>query len=83
MLSWDKRCGSLQPLTQGAFVGGTHLVAPSGGSRLLRSRSKSLTLCCPVDFARAAQKIDRPINAAQLIDETLLDELMREGEILK
>jgi NitT/TauT family transport system substrate-binding protein len=36
-----------------------------------------------VDFARAAQKIDRPINAAQLIDETLLDELMREGEISK
>ena len=36
-----------------------------------------------VDFARAAQKIERPINAAQLIDETLLDELMREGEILK
>jgi NitT/TauT family transport system substrate-binding protein len=36
-----------------------------------------------VDFARAAQKIDRPINAAQLIDETLLDELMREGGISK
>jgi NitT/TauT family transport system substrate-binding protein len=36
-----------------------------------------------VDFARAAQKIDRPINADQLIDETLLDELMREGEIPK
>ena len=36
-----------------------------------------------VDFARAAQKIERPINAAQLIDETLLDELMREGEISK
>ena len=34
-----------------------------------------------VDFARAAQKIDRPISAAQLIDETLLDELIREGEI--
>jgi hypothetical protein len=32
-----------------------------------------------VDFARAAQKIDRPINAAQLVDETLLDELLREG----
>lgn len=30
-----------------------------------------------VDFARAVQKLDRPINAAQLIDETLLDELMR------
>jgi NitT/TauT family transport system substrate-binding protein len=36
-----------------------------------------------VDLARAAQKIERPINAAQLIDETLLDELMREGEIAK
>lgn len=36
-----------------------------------------------VDFARAAQKIERSINATQLIDETLLDELMREGEILK
>jgi NitT/TauT family transport system substrate-binding protein len=36
-----------------------------------------------VDFARAAQKIDRPINADQMIDETLLDELMREGEIPK
>ena len=36
-----------------------------------------------VDFARAAQKIDRPINAAQLIDETLLDEVVREGGITK
>jgi hypothetical protein len=36
-----------------------------------------------VDIARAAQKIDRPINAAQLIDETLLDELMGEGGISK
>jgi hypothetical protein len=36
-----------------------------------------------VDFARAAQKMDRPINAAQLIDETLLDEVMREGGISK
>jgi NitT/TauT family transport system substrate-binding protein len=33
-----------------------------------------------VDFARAAQKIERPINAAQFIDETILDELIREGE---
>ncbi|MGH8598300.1 MAG: ABC transporter substrate-binding protein, partial [Gammaproteobacteria bacterium] len=32
-----------------------------------------------IDFARAAQKIERPINAAQLIDETTLDELIREG----
>ena len=36
-----------------------------------------------VDFARAAQKIERPINAAQLIDETLLDEVIREGGIAK
>jgi hypothetical protein len=36
-----------------------------------------------VDFARAGQKIDRPVSAAQLIDETLLDELIREGEISK
>jgi NitT/TauT family transport system substrate-binding protein len=36
-----------------------------------------------VDFARVAQKIERPINAAQLIDETLLDELTREGEASK
>jgi hypothetical protein len=32
-----------------------------------------------VDFARAAQKIDRPINAAQLVDETVLEELLRQG----
>jgi NitT/TauT family transport system substrate-binding protein len=32
-----------------------------------------------VDFARAAQKVDRPISAAQLIDESLLDEVIREG----
>ena len=32
-----------------------------------------------VDYARAAQKIDRPIHAAQMIDETLLDEMIREG----
>jgi len=36
-----------------------------------------------VDFARAAQKIDRPVNAAQFVDESLLDELMREGENFK
>ena len=32
-----------------------------------------------VDFARTAQKVDKPINAAQFIDESLLDELLREG----
>ena len=34
-----------------------------------------------IDFARAAQKIERPIGATQLIDETILDELNREGGI--
>lgn len=32
-----------------------------------------------VDFARAAQKIERPISAAQFVDETILDEIIREG----
>ena len=36
-----------------------------------------------VDYARAAQKIDRPIHAAQMIDETLLDEMMREGGVAR
>lgn len=36
-----------------------------------------------VDFARAAQKLDRPINAAQFIDETILDEIIREGAIAR
>ncbi len=34
-----------------------------------------------IDFARTAQKIERPMSAAQLIDETILDELIREGGI--
>jgi NitT/TauT family transport system substrate-binding protein len=34
-----------------------------------------------IDFARAAQKVDRPIQASQFIDETLLDEVLREGVI--
>lgn len=34
-----------------------------------------------LDFARAAQKIERPINAAQLVDDRLLDELVRETVI--
>jgi NitT/TauT family transport system substrate-binding protein len=34
-----------------------------------------------IDFARAAQKVDRPISASQFIDETLLDEVLREGVI--
>jgi NitT/TauT family transport system substrate-binding protein len=32
-----------------------------------------------VDFARAGQKIDRPVSAAQMIDETILDEIIKEG----
>src|SRR5512147_817700 len=32
-----------------------------------------------VDFARAGQKIDRPVNAAPFIDETILEEIIREG----
>jgi len=52
------------------------LLSPDG-----RNRAAGYQLL--VDFARAAQKIDRPINAAQFIDESLLDELMREGEVLK
>ena len=32
-----------------------------------------------IDFARAAQKVDKPIHATQFIDETLLDEVLREG----
>ena len=35
------------------------------------------------DFARAAQKIDRPISAAQFVDETILDEIIREGSIAR
>jgi hypothetical protein len=34
-----------------------------------------------LDFARAAQKIERPINAAQLVDDRLLDEVVRETGI--
>jgi len=32
-----------------------------------------------IDAARATQKVDKPISASQFIDETLLDELLREG----
>lgn len=48
------------------------LLSPDG-----RNRVEGYQLL--VDFARAAQKIDRPISAAQFIDETLLDEVNREG----
>ncbi len=33
-----------------------------------------------IDFARAAQKIENAMGAGQLIDETILDELHREGD---
>ena len=36
-----------------------------------------------IDFARAAQKVDKPISAAQFIDESLLDEVLREGVPLR
>lgn len=36
-----------------------------------------------IDFARAAQKIDRPISAAQFVDETILDDIIREGGIAR
>ncbi|HEX9453277.1 MAG TPA: hypothetical protein VGA27_02930, partial [Candidatus Binatia bacterium] len=36
-----------------------------------------------VDFARAGQKLDRAINAAQFVDETILDEIIREGSIAR
>ena len=36
-----------------------------------------------VDFARTAQKIDRPISAAQFVDETILDEMIREGGVAR
>ena len=31
-----------------------------------------------VDIARAAQKVDRQISAPQLVDETLLEQVLRE-----
>jgi hypothetical protein len=34
-----------------------------------------------IDFARAAQKVERPIPAAPLVDERLLDEVLRETGI--
>jgi NitT/TauT family transport system substrate-binding protein len=48
------------------------LLSPDG-----RNRVEGYQLL--VDFARAAQKIDRPISAAPFIDETILDEIIREG----
>jgi len=50
------------------------LLSPDG-----RNRVEGYQLL--VDFARAGQKIDRPISAAQFIDETILDEIIREGSI--
>ncbi len=48
------------------------LLSPEGGLRL-----DAFQLM--VDFARAAQKVDRPISASQLVDGTLLEEVSREG----
>ena len=36
-----------------------------------------------IDMARTTQKVERPIAAAQLIDETILDELIREGAVVR
>jgi NitT/TauT family transport system substrate-binding protein len=36
-----------------------------------------------LDFALAAQKVDRTVNASQLVDATLLDEVLREGSGLR
>jgi NitT/TauT family transport system substrate-binding protein len=36
-----------------------------------------------IDFARASQKMEKPINAAQFVDESILEELLREGPIGK
>jgi len=36
-----------------------------------------------IDFARAAQKMEKPINAAQFVDESILEDLLREGPIGK
>jgi len=52
------------------------LLSPDG-----RNRAEGYQLL--VDFARAAQKLDRPINAAQFIDETILDEIIREGSVAR
>lgn len=50
------------------------LLSPDG-----RNRVEGYQLL--TDFARAAQKLDRPINAAQFIDETILEEIIREGGV--
>ena len=52
------------------------LLSPDG-----KNRAEAYQLL--VDFARAAQKLDRPINAAQFIDETILDEIIREGSVAR
>jgi NitT/TauT family transport system substrate-binding protein len=50
------------------------LLSPDG-----RNRIEGCQLL--IDLARAAQKVERPIAAAQLIDETLLREVAREGAL--
>ena len=34
-----------------------------------------------IDMARAAQKVDRPLSAAELVDSSLLEEVLREGTL--
>ena len=48
------------------------LLSPEG-----RPRLEAVQLM--VDFARAVQKLDRPLSASQLVDGTLLDEVLRDG----
>jgi NitT/TauT family transport system substrate-binding protein len=48
------------------------LLSPEG-----RLRAEAFQIM--IDFARAAQKVDRPVSASQLLDPTLLEEALREG----
>lgn len=52
------------------------LLSPDG-----RNRIEGYQLL--IDLARASQKTQRPILAAQLIDETLLNEVLREGVLTR
>ena len=47
------------------------LLSPEG-----RPRAEAFQIM--IDFARAAQKVDRPASASQLLDPTLLEEVLRE-----
>jgi NitT/TauT family transport system substrate-binding protein len=52
------------------------LLSPDGKNRIAAYQ-------LVIDMARATQKVERPIAAGQLIDETILDELIREGGIAR